>query len=487
MKFRRIILIVFLVLVGASLIYALMDKRDVTTSSDKAYEAYRRGVELSYRLYNREALQAFEQAVKLDPNFAMAYSHMAWLYMSFDRKDEYQAARDKALSLLDRVKEKEKLLINFGFARSESRQADIARYKKELLDKYPNSIEALDMVCSDAFGTMNYDEAIAANLKIIEIDPNYASAYNLLGYSYFYKGDYDKALEYIDKYSSLAKDQANPHDSHGELLLYMGRYDEALEQFRKADSIKPDLYFVLSHIGDTYKEKGMYRDAVGAYLKAAEFSPNEKTKCNIEDNIAICYVQSAQEDKAIALLKEVLDKTPDDLKANALLGDIYSRQGNMDDALVQLGVVKGLTSQAIDKGQYSESDKAAMRSAENYLSGRISLARGDYKDAVWRFMALYSVSKQPDRNLFAVLCGEALLKANMPDSAVSLMSDALKLNPNTAGCLKVLADAYGKLGRKDAQKGALTRYLDIMKDADDNNPSVASAMAQMEQLNRKNL
>ena len=487
MKFRRIVLVIFLILVGASLIYALMDKRDVTTSSDKAYEAYRQGIELSYRLYNREALQQFEQAVKLDPNFAMAYARMAWLYQSFDRKEDYQAARQKALSLLDRVKEKEKLQINFGFARADGRKADIDKYKMELLDRYPNSLEALDMVCSDAFAKMNYDEAIQANLKIIEMDPNYAMAYNLLGYSYFYKGDYDKALEYIDKYSSIAKDQANPHDSHGELLLYMGRYDEALEQFRKADSIKPDLHFVLSHIGDTYKEKGMFRDAIGAYLKAAEFSPNEKTRCNIEDNIAICYVQSLQNEKAISLLKEVIEKTPDDLKANALLGDIYTRQGDMDDALVQLGIVKGLTSQAIDNGEYSDYDKTMMRSAENYLLAKISVARGDYKDAIWRFTSLYSISHQPDKNFFAVLCGDALLKAEMPDSAIGMMTAALKLNPNTAGCLKVLADAYGKLGRRDAQKGALARYLEVMKDADDKNPSVESALAQMEQLNKKNM
>lgn len=487
MKFRRIILIVFLVLVGASLIYALVDKRDVTTSSEKAYDAYRKGKELTYRLYNQEAMQEFEQAVKLDPNFAMAYARLAWLYQSFDREKDYQDARQKALSHLDRVKDKEKAVINLGFARSDNRQAEIERYKKEMIEKYPNSLEVLEMMSAEYFSKMDYAKAIEENLKILEIDPNYASAYNLLGYSYFYSGEYDKALEYIDKYSSIAQDQANPHDSHGEILLYLGRYDEALEQFRKADSIKAGLYFVLSHIGDTYKEKGMYRDAVGAYFKAREFSPNEKIKSNIDDNIAICYVQSSEEEKAIALLKEVLEKTSDDLKANAILGDIYSRKGNMDDALVQLGIVKGLTAQMVDKGNYSEQDKILMRSAESYLAGRISLAKGDYKDAVWRFTTLYAVSRQPDKSLFAVLCGEALLKANMPDSAISTMTAALKYNPNTAGCLKVLADAYGKLGQKDAQKGALTRYLDVMKDADDDNQAIGQALAQLEQLNRKNM
>ena len=486
MKLRRIILIIFLVLVGASIIYALMDQRKVTTSSDKAYQAYLRGEELTYRLYTHEALDEFEKAVKLDPNFASAYTRLAWLYKSFDRDREYQDAKNRALGLLDRVKDKEKLVINLTFARLEDKAADVDRFKQELLTKFPDSFEAREALANDYFARMDYQKSIEENLKILKIDPEFASGYNILAYSYFHIGEYDKALESIDKYSSLAPDQANPYDSHGELLLYLGRYDEALEQFRKADSIKQGLYFVMSHIGDTYKEKGMYRDAIGAYLKAREISPNERIKANIDDNIAICYIESNQMDKGVEILKEVIGRNPGELKANAILGDIYSREGKMEEALLQLGIVKGITSQLLASGAPDNKERLSIPNAEHYTAGRIALAKGDYGEAISHFSTLYTMSSMPDKVLFGSFLGESLLKAGQADSAIAVLTSVLKNNPNSGLCLRFLADAYGQFGQKDAQRGALARYLTVMKDADEGNKEVGKALTQLEQLGSRN-
>jgi tetratricopeptide (TPR) repeat protein len=487
MKYRKFVLIVFIVLVGASLIYALTDKRKVTTSSDKAYQAYLNGEDLIYRLYTREALQEFEKAVKLDPNFAMAYARLAWLYKDFDKMDEYQKARTKAISLLDRIKEKEQLVINLGFAQADGKTEDFNRYLAELLKKYPDSFEAHDYLAAKYYGERNYDKSINENLLILKKDPNHAASYNLLAYSYAFKGDYDKALEYIDKYSSLAEDQANPHDSHGEILLNIGRYDEALVQFRKADSIKAGLYFVVSHIGDTYAAKGMFRDAIGAYLKAREIGPNEKYKTNIDANIAMCYMYSEQNQKAIELLKEIIARVPDDVKSNALLGGIYAEQGDMEDALMQLGIVKGITSKLLQESPKDVMSVKSIKGADYYLSARVAQAKGDYHQAVEKLKLLYDDSMLPDRMLYSAFLGRAYLKAQLPDSAIAILTLALKDNPNNAVCLRALADAYGQIGQKDVQKVTLNQYLSVMKDADDGLPDVRRASAELEQLNRKTL
>ena len=101
--YRRVVLIALGVLVTFSVIYALMDRKKVTTSSDEAYRAYLEAEELTNRLYTKEALHAFERAVELDPEFAMAIARMAWLYNEFGRKDEYSVAKEKVFTLLDDI------------------------------------------------------------------------------------------------------------------------------------------------------------------------------------------------------------------------------------------------------------------------------------------------------------------------------------------------------------------------------------------------
>ncbi|HBC45952.1 MAG TPA: hypothetical protein DCZ43_02790 [candidate division Zixibacteria bacterium] len=486
MKYRRIILIAFIVLVGASIIYALMDKRTVTTSSEKAYQAYLQGDDLANRFYQQEALHEFERAAKIDPSFAMAFARMAWLYKTFDRQKEYLEAKNRTLSLIDRVTDKEKLIINVGFARADDRSADLERYSKELMDKYPDSVEAHEILSETYLIQRNYDKVIEENLVILKKKPNYAQSYNLLGYAYFYKGEYEKALEYIDKYSSMAPDQANPHDSHGEMLLNMGRYDEALVQFRTADSIKSGLYFVVAHLGDTYCAKGMYRDAIGAYLKARDLGPNEKYKVTMDGNIAMCYMENKQFEKAASVLQEAISKVPDDLRCNGLLGGADVEQGKMDDALVQLGIVKGIAARLKMPQDTSDKNLAQMMGAEHYLVAKIAMSRGEYATAVTNFENLYEHSMVPERVFYAAFLGDALVKAGLVDSAIAIMTGALKDNPNSNFCLRALADAYGKAGRRDAQKETLARYLEVMKDADDGNPFIEQASTQLEQLTRSN-
>jgi tetratricopeptide (TPR) repeat protein len=486
-KYRKIILIVFIVLVGASLIYALMDQRSVTTSSDKAYQAYERGEDLLYRFYQQEALQEFEKAAKIDPNFAMAISQMAWLYKIFDRQKEYLEAKNRALALLDRVKDKEKIIINLGFARADERAADAARYTKELVDKFPDSFDSHEVLSAKYLSEMNYDKLIEENLILLKKKPNYMQSYNLLGYAYFYKGDYDKALENIEKYSDMAPDQANPHDSHGELLMNMGRYDEALIQFRMADSIKSGLYFVVAHLGDTYAAKGMFRDAIGAYLKSRDLSPNERLKAFMDANVALCYIFSGQPKKAEGILQEALLKVPDDLKCNAILGAIYADSGKMDDALVQLGIIKGIVARQKTPQDSSNSNQMQLLNAEYYLTGTIAMVRGDYPIAINNFSNVCLNSQISDRVLFSSFLADALLKAGMADSAITVLNRALTYNPNSAICLHSLANAYRQTGQKVELRETLNRYLSVMKDADDGNPSVDQASAELDLLNRKNL
>ncbi len=465
--YKKAVLIIFGILVICSAIYALMDRRPVTTSSDKAYKAYEKGQDYNNKLYFKEALQEYERAIKLDPQFAMAHLRAAGLYWEFDKNDEYKEARGKALALIDKVKDIERIQILLGIAEIERNTENTKKYSSELLDKYPDHFDAVHYLSMRYFGEGKYEEAVDANLRLLKINPGYALAYNQLGYIYYFQGEYDKSLESLKKYAEIAEGQANPHDSQGEILMNIGRYAEALEQFQIADSIKPDLFFVVSHIGDCYASTGLHRDAIGAYMKAGELARNDRYLIEQKIKIASCYYYMDKLQDAIAILEEEVDNAADNLALQAELGGYYVHSGNIEKALVQLGIVKGLTA----KSTANESNPDSVQKIppiQLTLEAKIATERGNYDEAIVLYkQVLEQLSKHNALSTERRLA-EVYTKAARPDTAIVIFNDILRRNPNDALCLLRLADAYEASGMKNEQKETLQRFLRVAKDADEN-------------------
>lgn len=480
--YRKAILVVFAVLVAASAIYALIDHREVTTSSDRAYEAYRQGVELANKLYTLEARQEFERAVQLDPQFSMAYARLAWLYHELGRREEYKQAKAKAFEFIGKVKDKERIQINLGFARAENNKEDLDKYSAELLDRYPNSLEAHAYCSGEYWKDGEIDKGIDENLKLIEIDPQYALAYNMLGYLYYKKGEYDKALDYIDQYSTIAMDQANPHDSHGEISLWLGRYDEALRQFQLADSIKPNLDFVVFHMGQAYFNKGMYRDALGAFLKAKELAINDERRLYYGIGIVDCYIFTEQYDEGIQVANEIAAKDPNFAEPHVILGIVYAWKGDLDKALVELGIVKGLAAKRTEPSPDVSDIKVKIPKEVMVMEAEIAGARKDYAKAISIYRELMPDVQYPEKFFVNHRLAEMYLKANEPDSAVAELTLTLKDNPNYPFTLISLAKAYRALGQTAAQREVLERLVSVYKDADDDFILYERARADLKKL-----
>jgi len=480
--YKKVILILFVVLAICSAIYALFDRRPVTTSSDKAYKAYEKGIDYSYKLYHKEALQEYERAIKLDPQFAMAHLKAAGYYWEFDQREKYEESREKAFGLLDKVKDIERLQILLSFARMDRKAKDIEKYSTELLDRYPDNFDAISYLSGKYFGEGNYEEAAEVSLRLIRINPEYAPAYNLLGYIYYYLGEYEKSLEYLKKYAEMGEGQANPHDSRGEILMYLGYYDEALQEFLIADSIKPDLHFVVSHIGDVYSVKWKMRDAIGAYMKAAELAGNERVRIEQKLKMSSCYYYMDKVDEAIAILEETVSDAADNIDLQSRLGSFYALTGDMEKALVQLGIVKGLIAREWASEDYPDSLKEKTPPVQLFLEARIASERGNYREAIELLEQVLGQIKPHQSDYTLRRIAENCIKAEMPDSAIVVLNDVLKRNPNNALCLLRLSEAFHSKGMKKERKETLERFLAIVKDGDQNIRYIREAYSALVQL-----
>ena len=284
---------------------ARMHIRDVTTGSLKAYNYFLKGREALDKMYYSDARQFFENALMIDPDFAMA-----WLYLSrtfgLQQLGDLQK-RDEALRKAYRCSQKatanEQLAIQADYAgiieQDRQRQFDLLL---ELAQKAPREKRVFYSLGIWYKNNDLPDKAIKAFQKTAELDPSLAAAYNELAYLYLNKGEFAIALKYLEKYSSLNPEDANPFDSMGDLLWKMGKLDEAIEKYRKALEIKSDTWYAAAKIAYIYAMKEDYPQ-VHDWLKTTfEAAPSEGMKVIINWIIAFMDHLYGKSDQALRLI-----------------------------------------------------------------------------------------------------------------------------------------------------------------------------------------
>jgi TolB-like protein/Tfp pilus assembly protein PilF len=192
------------------------------TGNADAYQYYILGRHY-YRQNTKEAfeksIESFEQAIKIDPNYALAYAGLARTYQfmisrGFSPPKEYEQkvewAALKALHLDDTLAEAHASLgahkfIDFDWA-------GVEKEIKRALELDPNSSQANEAysVCLRVVGRA--DEAIQYEVRARELDST--TDRGGIAFGYYLARQYDKAVELYR--NALEK---NPNNAHAHILL----------------------------------------------------------------------------------------------------------------------------------------------------------------------------------------------------------------------------------------------------------------------------
>ena len=323
MKKRRIFWvlgILLLAVAGGATALFLSSRRDVTTTSEAAYEAYREAVANESRFYFKEARVGFAKALELDPTFAMAMLGLA--RQSSDRDQRIalirRAAREKS-----HISARERLHVDLNLADVEKNREGVLKAARQLHENYPADVRAAMVLAREQLTKGNPDQAIKIFEELLAVDPNNAEAYNQIGYYYGYRGDYDRAIDNLMKYQFISPDNANPFDSLGENQAYSGRYNEAIENLNRALAIKPDFAPAYQHLGVAYEGMGEYAKAVQSYEKASELDDNDAMRREYL-TLAVRAAMIGGDSEAARKLLERIVKFPVDQKSDyAKVGPAY--------------------------------------------------------------------------------------------------------------------------------------------------------------------
>jgi tetratricopeptide (TPR) repeat protein/predicted Ser/Thr protein kinase len=210
--------------------------RTITTASPEAFKYYVEGKRLYEEQKFEQSLKALERAVSLDQEFAMAYRLMAEDYDYLRNGEQYEKYMSKAMSLLNRVSDREFYMIR-GFAASSPREA-VDIYKK-LLALYPEDTDALGELGAQYRNLEEWPLAARQFEKILNIDNTNELAYENLSMIYMAQGDYQKAVDLLKSRLDAFSGWFGFHNRLATAYLCLHQYDLALEEARKAGAIEP--------------------------------------------------------------------------------------------------------------------------------------------------------------------------------------------------------------------------------------------------------
>jgi tetratricopeptide (TPR) repeat protein len=243
----------------------------ITTSSPEAYKYYSEGQKHQLMGDNRKAVQFYERAVAIDPQFATAYRSMATAYGKMVYYSEEKKWLQKAIELKDRVSERERFQIQGGFYTASVKTQDKAfeAYNK-LLELYPDDLIGNENLGILFFNIEEWDKAIERFEVCIQNMPEFYAPYANQADAYRAKGLYEKAEEVLENYLNNFPDHALIHSHLAINYFVQGRYNLALVEVDKALSIDPTESRFFRIKGDIYLCKGELIRAEEEYQKFKE-------------------------------------------------------------------------------------------------------------------------------------------------------------------------------------------------------------------------
>jgi TolB-like protein/Tfp pilus assembly protein PilF/predicted Ser/Thr protein kinase len=189
------------------------------TDNLEAYDLYLQGIEHGDQGWRssdanefEQAIQMFERAIELDPDFALAYVEIANAHLR---------------------------MYFFGADNTEERLAKARAFAERALELQPDLPEALEaMALYNYWGFLDYDRAVEIIETIQRARPNLVP--NILGYIKRRQGKWEEAVETMIKSFELDPRYSQLAYEVGSAYLSMRQYEKAKEWFDRTLSINPD-------------------------------------------------------------------------------------------------------------------------------------------------------------------------------------------------------------------------------------------------------
>jgi serine/threonine protein kinase/Tfp pilus assembly protein PilF len=272
-----------------------------------AYQAYQKGRNAWAKRTDasiQEAIKYHEEAIKLDPTFALAYAGLADCYnmqvnYSFRQaKEAFPRARDAAEKALS---------LDENLAEAHAARAYIA-FQWE----------------------WNWQEAEREFRRAIELKSDYGPAYQWYSSLLAATGQNEKALSIARRAQELEPFSPIVTSHFGWISYLVRQSDQTIRETNQILKLDPEFFAAHRYLGLAYEHQGKYDQAIAEFQKAI---PQSRASILLRAELAHAYAVSGRREDALKLLTELEQLSTQRPVSPFFLALIQVGLGNQDRAL----------------------------------------------------------------------------------------------------------------------------------------------------------
>lgn len=245
------------------------------TENSEAYKFYLKGryfvTTKRTEEWIKRGIEHFQQAIDLDPNYALAYSGLADAYAflasstgGWSPREAYpkaKAAALKALEIDEALGEAHSSLGFFSLLYDWNLPQAEHEFKRaiELSPNYPHAHDGYGFYLK-AVG--KHEESMRACLMIQQLDPLSPFGHVSLGWAYYFARQYDMAVQQCKKALEIDKHSAFAYWNLGLVYLQQEKLENAISALSKSVTFSDSGLAFEAHLGFAYAVAGKRTEAV---------------------------------------------------------------------------------------------------------------------------------------------------------------------------------------------------------------------------------
>jgi len=221
-----------------------------------------------------EAIDQYQQALQIDPDYTEAHYDFGTVLMRAGRLAEAIGHFERAVEL---VPDNAGFHYNLGNALLQNGQMEeAAGHFKKALEIQPGFARAFNNLGVALMRLKRMDQAIGNFQKAIGLDPAYAEAHYNLGCALDSENRLAEAAGQYQKAIQLKPDYTDAHSNLADVLVAQGRLDEAVKEYEQTIILLPGSAEVHFRFGQTLQMQKNLTAAKTQYQQAVRLDPDHQ-------------------------------------------------------------------------------------------------------------------------------------------------------------------------------------------------------------------